>query len=146
MSDTKEYKGGPRTQEGKRRSSLNAMKTGLHAQSPQALEEIGKEMGISFYNILEELDSHYRPRDSMETMLVRRIAKCVWRLCLSDAMERRNLSRTGLSEKPGTGYEKILKYERLVDIHLHRAIDSLAKKRASEKNQNSKNDLPYAPF
>lgn len=137
MTETKEYKGGPRTEEGKRRSSLNAMKTGIHAKSPQALEELGRELGVSYFDIVANMHRHYMPKDHLEDMLVKRIAKCVWRLALSDAMERRNLSQRGINEKPGVTYEKILRYERLVDIHLHRAIDALAKKRAAEK------PLPY---
>ncbi len=119
---TNRSKGGPKTPEGKRRSSLNALKHGLDARSPQAIELISQEVNTTFEELLADLRSHYLPRDPIEERLVRRIARCLWRLTLSESMEQRMINRRGVDNKPGTTYERILKYERLVDIHLHRAI------------------------
>jgi len=134
--------GGPRTPEGKRRSSLNAMKHGLRARSPQAIELIASELNMTFDQLLDDLRSFYRPADPIEDGLVRRVARCLWRLTLSETMEGRVISRCGLPNHPGGHYERILKYERLVDIHLHRAIDALTKKRECGTHQIRPNELP----
>jgi hypothetical protein len=140
---------GPRTRQGKKRSSLNALKHGLTAQSRHALAEIAQQHGVPFEQTLEEMNRHYQPRDPVEKQLVLRIARCVWRLSLSAAMEQRLIERRPAVHRPGTSYERILKYERLVDIHLHRAIATLYRKReleaaAPDKN-NSQNETIPAP-
>lgn len=121
---------GPRTPMGKRRSSLNALKHGLHAKSPQALEVMAEEMQVSFEDILEDLKTHYHPMDPVEVQLVRRIARCLWRLANGEAMERRLLERRPDANRPSISYEKVMRYERFVDIHLYRAIEMLERKQS----------------
>jgi len=125
-------KSGPRTPQGKKRSSLNALKHGLSARSPHGLDEIARVHGISFAQTLDKMTGHYRPRDPVEEQLVIRIARCVWRLSLSAAMEQRIIDRGWATTRPGASYERILRYERLVDIHLHRALTMLYRKRERE--------------
>ena len=120
---------GPTSPEGKHRCSLNALKHGLNATSPQALDALADAHAIPFEEVLEEMNHHYMPSDPIERQLVKRIARCVWRLSLSAAMEERLLETRPATMRPGTSYERILRYERLVDIHLHRAIATLAHKR-----------------
>ena len=124
--------GGPKTEEGKKRSSLNALKHGLTARSPQALNVPEGETGVEFDWILRRMRRYYRPADPVEEELVRRIARCVWRLAQSEAMERRHLTRSPNLYMPDTWYKAILRFERVVDIHLHRAIRALIRKRAAE--------------
>ena len=124
-------RGGPVTEEGKRRSSLNALKHGLDARSPQAFEQLARETGIEYNAIAEEMYAHFRPADPLEAQLVKRIARCVWRLARAEAMEKRIFETGSNRRKPSTSYERILKYERLVDIHLHRAIAALDRKRGN---------------
>lgn len=125
--------GGPRTPEGKKRSSLNALKHGLYAKSTHALDDVADAHGIDFKDILDQMNRHYRPADPVEEQLVQRIARCVWRLSLSASMEERLLERGGNSVRPGASYDRILKYERLVDIHLHRALQMLQRKRETDR-------------
>jgi hypothetical protein len=132
MNDRPKHGGGPKTPEGKKRSSLNALKHGLNAQSDHALEEISKQHGVPYEEVLGEMLRHYAPADPVERQLVQRIARCVWRLSLSASMEERLIERRPNAPKPGTTYDRILKYERLVDIHLHRALATLQRKRESE--------------
>lgn len=124
--------GGPKTPEGKKRCSLNALKHGLDASSGHAFEEIAREHGIPFDDVLAEMTRHYAPADPVECQLVLRIARCVWRLSLSASMEERLMERRPNALRPGVTYERILKYERLVDIHLHRALATLQRKREME--------------
>ncbi len=135
-------RGGPRTAAGKRRSSINALRHGLTATSPQALEAIAQACKASFTEILEEISNHYRPADPIEARLVERIARCAWRLDIASEMESRMLDRNPVRGRPGTSHEKIMKFERLVDIHLHRAIAALTKKREAE-NRNNSRDEPF---
>lgn len=126
-SNTK--KGGPVTAEGKKKSSLNALKHGLTASSPHALKRIAEEATVSFDEVLAEMVRHYQPADPVEKQLVMRIARCVWRLALSASMEQRLIQKRPDARRPGATYERILKYERLVDIHLHRSLVALQHKR-----------------
>lgn len=123
---------GPTTPEGKKRCSLNALKHGLTAKSPQAFDQLADEGGISFDDVLAEMTRHYAPADPVEKQLVVRIARCVWRLSLSAAMEQRLIERRPETIRPSASYDRILKYERLVDIHLHRALATLQRKRDGE--------------
>jgi len=135
-------KTGPRTTEGKRRSSLNALKHGLTARSPHALDEIARVNEISFEDVRAEMMRHYQPLDPVEKQLVIRIARCVWRLSLSAAMEERLIEKRPVALRPGAAYERILKYERLVDIHLHRALAALQRKREALDKSNRQNEIP----
>jgi len=130
---------GPRTPEGKKRSSLNALKHGLTARTPHAHRRIERQHGVSFEDVLARMFDYYKPVDPVEDELVTRIARCVWRLSLSATMESRLLSRRKNASKPGVSYERILKYERLVDIHLHRALEALNKHRGLN-NPNPQNE------
>ena len=116
---------GPKTAEGKRKCSLNALKHGLNARSPQALRKLAEEREASLEDIQQRMRLHYRPVGPVEEELVRRIGRCVWRLSISAAMEERLMERQPNAPRPGVTYEHILKYERLVDIHLHRALSAL---------------------
>lgn len=117
------------TPEGKKRSSLNALKHGLTARSPHAIEKLAQEYGIHFGSIEDEIMEYYRPVGPVEYALVRRIARCVWRLQMSQVMEQRMVESRPLPARPGVGFDKILRYERLVDIHLHRALAALQRRR-----------------
>ena len=53
--------GGPKTEEGKRRVSLNALKHGFTAAAPHALEVLDFEPGVEFEPILEKAQAYFRP-------------------------------------------------------------------------------------
>jgi hypothetical protein len=108
---------------------MNALKHGLHARTKRAMEKVEQESGVDFMAVLEDMYMYFQPMDPLEHQLVRRIARCAWRLRLAEAMELRCLDRQPGPTRPGTSYDKVLKYERLVDIHLHRAIAAFQRKR-----------------
>jgi len=137
--------GGPKTPEGKRRVSLNALKHGLTAESPQASQFVAEQIGVEYESILEEMRAYYQPTDPVEELLVRRIARCSWRLMITEAMEDRVLARRGIQNTPGSSWERIILHERRIDIQLHRALAALAQKRHRER-ENAQNKLPEYPF
>ena len=67
---------GPRTAEGKKRSSLNALKHGLRAKEPL----IPGENRDDFYRHGAELEFHLRPANPVEENLVEQIIDITWRL------------------------------------------------------------------
>ena len=135
-------KGGPKTPEGKRRSSLNALKHGLTAKSPQAFEIILRDCEACYREIHDNMQAYYRPADPVEKELVKRIAVCAWRLARIGQMEKRLLCRNPDPSRPSTSLERVAAYERPIDLQLHRAIRSLAIKRESDKNSFRQNE-PY---
>ena len=133
-------KGGPRTPEGKLKSSLNALKHGLTAQSSHALNQLNEEFNINTEAIHQRIRDYYKPTDPLEDELVKRIADCLCRLERTRAMENRMDSRTQDPVKPNKSYERLLRYERSVDVHLHRAIAAIERKREKDK-KNAQNEL-----
>ena len=55
--------GGPKTPEGKRRVSINALKHGLCAESQQGLQEVARIIGAEFEDILGGMLAHSVFRD-----------------------------------------------------------------------------------
>ena len=128
-------KGGPNTEEGKRRSSLNALKHGLDAKSPQFYEIIAKQTEAEYSDIYMDMYRYFCPIDPVEEQLVRRLARCIWRLNISASMEKRMLDRGSNITRPAVSYDRILRYERLVDIHFYRALATLMRIRESRNKK-----------
>ena len=137
--------GGPKTPEGKRRVSLNAMKHGLNALSNQGLERVAETIGTDFETILDQMRTYYFPRDPIEDMLVTTIARCAWRLKITQAMEDSALDQQ-MTLRPSKRLEQISILERRIDIQLHRAMSALAAKRREEQQENTQNKLTEVPF
>jgi hypothetical protein len=135
--------GGPKTPEGKARAALNAMKHGLWAESRDGLAVVAEQVGASFEDVHEEMCMHYHPCDCVEAVLVRRIARCAWRLMITETMENRGFARrrAGLRNTLTPAHETIIKRERLIEIQLHRAISALREKRSEQKSV--RNELEF---
>ena len=134
-------KGGPATPEGRKRSSLNALKHGLRAQAPHALAAIEQDPDAEYQSILDDLQACYQPADAVERELVKRIARCFWRLRWTEAVERRALSLWPNPNRPGKAHSAVLKHERMVDLQLYRAIRALARKRDAANKKSAPNEL-----
>jgi hypothetical protein len=117
--------GGPRTDEGKQRSSLNAMKHGFYAEAPHALESLEFEPGAEFQPMLERAQDHFRPLDPMEEELVEVIARCMWKRARLQQLEDRSIERNPYNLLPVNSMTNLLKYARQNDLQLHRAIRTL---------------------
>ena len=66
---------GPRTEEGKQRSSMNALKSGLYSKK----RFIGGEREDEFQALLGAFIEHYEPEGPVEMILVDRMAVARWR-------------------------------------------------------------------
>jgi len=75
---------------------------------------------------------YYKPTDPLEEELVKRIARCLARLDRSAQSESNLIQRRGEPCAPGASFRAIVRYERTVDVHLHRAISALEKKRIGQ--------------
>jgi hypothetical protein len=83
---------GPRTENGKRRSRLNALRHGLAAET--VVE--GLENPASYKKFQSAIVSHYAPQSPVEHELVLRLASLLWRLRRATSIE------TGLFEIQAT--------------------------------------------
>ena len=136
--------GGPKTEEGKRRVSLNAFKHGLNARSQRAMEKVEALIGCSYAEMLDRMRNYLRPMDPLEDVLVRRIARSAWRTMVTESVENETLARCPERIHLGNSYQRVIHTERFIDIHLHRAIYALERKRRAEydKTQNKLNLAP----
>jgi len=74
---------GPRTEEGKSRSRLNAFRHGLTGRQFVFSPEEAEAYGQHFHSVHQ----HYAPAGPIEEALVRQIADCIWRLDRASAIE-----------------------------------------------------------
>jgi hypothetical protein len=130
--------GGPKTPGGRARVAINALKHGLYADNGEVKEYIAETIGTSFEQTLDDLKNYYKPTDPVEEILVRRFARCSWRLRLLESMEDSYFHRSRERIGDGLNYENISVNERRTDIQLHRAIDALARKRKTEEENEQK--------
>jgi hypothetical protein len=75
---------GPRTQEGKARSSMNAFKHGRYSRHSVLLRE---ERAEEFQALYQEHIRRFRPKDTIEINLVRQLASVEWRKCRWETLE-----------------------------------------------------------
>ncbi len=134
--------GGPKTAEGKLRSSLNALKHGLNAVSPQARKIIMQDYEDIYDRICMRMRQHYVPRDFLEEELVKRITRCLARSEYSAKSEKNLIEKSGDPCTPCASSRSLVRYERTVDIHLHRAIRALERKRATEYAKGDRTNSP----
>ena len=130
--------GGPKTPEGRRRVSLNAVKHGYYAKTEQAMKLLEEQVGRRYQEIHEEMRTHFKPRDPLEELLVRRISRAAWRTMLTEAVENKELVEYGGMPGLTDGYGSMIRNERFIDIQLHRALHALERKRQTEKMLQNK--------
>jgi hypothetical protein len=155
---------GPKTQEGKCQSRLNALKHSILASDLLITEGQGAEDGAKFYELLDALRSDLAPVGALEEILVERIAVSLWRQkrahrCEAGLVRRRyvpnkkifNDLNTGsvfgpnpelesikdhLSLPVGSDLEHILRYEASIQRQLAYAISQLERLQRSRKGEH----------
>ena len=81
--------GGPKTPEGKRRCSLNALKHGFEAKSPQAREIIDSQFNVDLKLIIGKLTLSYRPTNQQQHEIIRKMALYTARVGRANGMLQR---------------------------------------------------------
>ena len=99
--------GGPKTREGKERVRLNALKTGLYADSIEGMQAVADVIGVTFESMHQEMRAYYQPADPLEEVLVRRIARCSWKLIVIESIEDVKLKGLMISQAPGPSLESL---------------------------------------
>ncbi|MEK6797967.1 MAG: hypothetical protein AABZ12_03295 [Planctomycetota bacterium] len=116
---------GPRTPEGKSRSSRNAVKHNILARDVVIRDGDGAENPSDFNALLRELDAQFKPVGPVERALVERIAAAYWRLRRVHRFEvgllRRSLDESRRAHDP-QGDADLAK----IDRRLAKVRDSLA--------------------
>jgi len=90
---------GPRTEEGKARSRLNALKHGLLATEAANFGVEGEPARRAFEGLSDRLEDYYRPHGPIEEILVQKIAIATWRLKRAMRFEARAIHQASLSEE-----------------------------------------------
>jgi hypothetical protein len=137
-------KRGPKTPEGKARSSMNALRHGLRARAFGLLPE---EDQAAFAGLVAELTTIYEPVDALERQLVDGIAVALWKELRADRLEAEVLADiapaapgrghgTDLAEQVGgrTALATVLRYQSQGQTALRRAIDLLFRHRKARRD------------
>jgi hypothetical protein len=102
--------GGPKTAEGKKRSSLNALKHGLTAKSPQAKKVIEDRCKSNLDSTYRYLDMKFNPKSADEKRLVEKMARCLYNYVRAKAMLRAMLKKNPRWPRYSPAYLRITGY------------------------------------
>jgi hypothetical protein len=116
--------GGPRTQQGKENSKLNATKHGIFSK----VVVIEGESRAEFEDLLNGLRSYLQPEGMLEEILVEKLAALFWRqrrLIIADGIANigNGIDLLGLSERPSRDH--LLRYETTLDRAIDRTLAQL---------------------
>lgn len=84
---------GPKTEEGKRMSSQNAVTHGLHARNVVIDSKHFREDAAEYQALLDSLNETLEPRGMFEDYLVRKIANALWRCDRAAVAETAHITR-----------------------------------------------------
>ncbi len=125
-----ELKGGPKTEEGKEISKMNALKHGLLSKAVLIAGEDAEQL----LAITKRIRFEMKPETEIERILVDRIISNVWRLKRALAMENGEvLSGTG-----GLMYDsdKFFRYETMLEKGMYRALHELERVQAKRNGKD----------
>jgi hypothetical protein len=113
---------GPKSEEGKARSSLNALKHGFFSQSVV----IEGEDPAQFRALHEEYNRTFCPCNIMERELVERMAGCLWKRNRIQKLEQQFwASDHTFSTYPGEAFLRLSSYEQRLNNDYHRCLREL---------------------
>lgn len=128
-----EPKGGPKTEEGKEISKMNALKHGLLGKAVLITGEDEKQL----LSLTKKIRTEMKPVTEIERILVDRIISSIWRLRRALAMENGEV----ISVTGGLMYDsdKFFRYETMLEKGMYRALHEL--ERIQAKRNGS--DVPF---
>jgi hypothetical protein len=136
---------GPKTLEGKTRSSQNALKHGMRAQKYVVLPE---EDAVEFTELQAAMIEELAPVGALQTVLARRVAVAAWRLARADRIEVELFARRswGADANPGIAlirdgngsrsFETLLRYRGAAMAEFWRALKTLKALQAEQAAAN----------
>jgi len=151
---------GPKTPEGKKRASRNAVKHGLLARQILIDDGDPNEKPKDFDQLLAALTNDYQPADTREQLLIERVAVCYWRLRRAYRFEAQAIrdQREGpkdlasqmiasINPTERDPYEyilpkmdqlnKLLRYETVISRELNRALNQLTRLQKARSGDSS---------
>lgn len=146
-------KGGPKTEEGKAVSRLNALKHGLLSKAVLLESEDAKTLNELTTDMREE----FSPQGPLEEILVDRIASCYWRLRRAVWVEKNamdwyeedeemmvfpepdeQVARKRIKNTLGNdSIEKVLRYETAIERSMFRALHELERLQAKRNGKDT---------
>jgi len=108
---------------------MNALHHGRYAKTEEAkrlLEERTRdEQGPPLEEIEHEMEEFFQPKNALDRRLVSRVAFCLWRLARTQQMERRRAKLLISCDSPTMDMDRIVTYERRVELQLLRSLAAL---------------------
>jgi hypothetical protein len=130
---------GPRTDEGKAKSSRNATRHGLTGKKVV----INGEDEQAYESLRRDLLNAYEPANAAEAMLVDEIAQSFWRLQRARALEAEQFNLCCAGADPIIGFnsgnadfERLRRYMTSIERAYHRAIQQLEKTQSLRQKQD----------
>ena len=119
---------GPKTEAGKKHSSVNALKHGLLA-STVLLANGGAEESAQFAELLAALGQDLAPDGRLEEMMVEKIAVCWWR-------QKRALKVDNVLHPADDCAARIVRYETSIQHQLAHAINQLERLQRARQGEH----------
>lgn len=98
---------GPRTLQGKRRSSQNALLHGLTSRHIVVQDQDGGEHQADYNRLITSLNEYFKPQGVLERMYVETIATCYWRRQRVFRTERGMIARNLAGKRDHLRQEKV---------------------------------------
>jgi len=137
---------GPKTPEGKARSSANALKHGLTSRHVVLPGENRAEFDALVARLIQE----HRAATALEIEMVHHIAGCLWRLDRARKAEAEYFYVNFIADQPTRDMERrfalILRYATAIERELHRAIARLQQlQKERSKTPQNKHEIEDRP-
>lgn len=134
---------GPRTAEGKARSSQNSLKHGLTAKQLVISEENQPE----FDRLTAAVHDEYNPQGEIEHQITGEIVACTWRLARARFQEERVFASHHRelfveSKKVHRGFDRLVRYMGAIERQLNRSISRLQQLQSERRKLT---DAPKSP-